>query len=274
MKLVDNVRSKMRSYSICTLILIGLTFWGPEQYYAVSGRDINPYHVGYVMLFLIVFGIIGWFIDQHRPSLWRTFKLALISLATTAVILLMLALPARAMAEVQVSNPVAIGLPTWAQTGPITVPITARWEGSGPTFRCSESPSGVCVRPYMDTIADPDVLTICYGETFNVSPRETRTIEQCHAGLSVGLERYWRGWRQGLTASTLHVKVDAAMTDLTWNIGIGAARGSSALAALNRGDPADACRRMTIWNKAGQHIVRGLVNRRQFGYVICMEGVV
>jgi len=272
MKLASNIRGKMRAYSICTLILIGLTFWGPEQYYALTGRDINPYHVGYVMLFLIVFGIIGWFIDQHRPSLWRTFKLALISLAVTAGILFLLALPAQAMAQVQ-PDPPSQGLPTWAETSVITVPITARWEGSGPTFRCSASPSGVCVRPYLDTIADPDVLTICFGETFNVRPRETRTIEQCHAGLSVGLERYWRGWRQGLTASTLHVKVDAAMTDLTWNIGIGAARGSSALAAMNRGDFPDACRRMTRWNRAGQHISRGLVNRRAFAYEICMQGV-
>lgn len=217
MKIVDNVRSKMRSYSICTLILIGLTFWGPEQYYAITGRDINPYHIGYVMLFLIVFGIIGWFIDQHRPSLWRTFKLALISLAVSGGIMLMLALPARAMADVQVSVPVATGLPTWAQTSVVTVPITSRWEGSGPTFACSASSSGVCVRPYLDTIADPDVLTICYGETFNVNPRETRTIEQCLDGLGRGLERYWRGWRQALTATTLPVEVDAAMTDLTWN---------------------------------------------------------
>ena len=273
MKLASNIRGKMRAYSICTLILIGLTFWGPEQYYAITGWDVNPYHKSYVMLFLIVFGILGWFIDQHKPSLWRTFKLAVVSLAISIGVLLLLALPARAMAEVQPMSPTAGGLPTWEETGPITVPMTARWEGSGPTFACTASPSGICVRPYVDTIPSPDVLTICFGETFNVRARETRTIEQCLDGLGRGLERYWRGWRQGLTATSIPVDVDAAMTDLSWNIGISGARKSSALKALNIHDFPDACLRMTFYNKSGGRLITGLVNRRTFVFNVCVRNL-
>jgi len=258
MKLASNIRGKMRAYSICTLILIGLTFWGPEQYYAITGRDINPYHVGYVMLFLIVFGTIGWFIDQHKPSLWRTFKLALISLAVTAGILFLLALPAQAMAQVQ-PDPPPQGLPTWAQTSVYALPLVARWEGLETTA-------------YLDRIASPPVWTVCHGETFNVAPNEVRTVAQCTAGLSVGLRRYWVGYRSGVTLDALAPQTDAAMASLAWNIGIGATLRSTAVRRLNAGDIAGACAALTWFNKSGGRIIRGLVNRRADEQATCLIG--
>ena len=66
--------------------------------------------------------------------------------------------------------PVSGGLPTWAETSTHAIPLVARWEG-------------LSVTAYLDTIAEPDVWTICYGETANVGPGEVRTVAECEAGL-------------------------------------------------------------------------------------------
>jgi len=150
-------------------------------------------------------------------------------------------------------------LPTWHETAPHAVPLVARWEGLRTTA-------------YLDTIAQPPVWTICYGETQNVQPGETRSEEECEQGLRDGLEEYWRGWRPALTITALAPQTDAAFTSLSWNIGTGGVRRSTALRRLNAGDVAGGCEALTWWNRAGGRVIRGLVNRRADEYRLCMEG--
>lgn len=264
MRIVDNVRGKLRAYSFGALALSLPVFLVPEIYYAFTGWELaSPYTVGFVALFLYVFGLLGWFLDQKQPSLWRSVKLVGISLALSAAVLALLSLPARAfdLPQEGLTPPVVQigGLPSWDETSIHAVPLVAQWEGMETTA-------------YLDRIANPPVWTVCFGETFNVAPREVRTEAECWDGLNAGLQRYWAGWRRGLTIDTLHPKVDAAFTSLSWNIGIGATLGSSALAALNSGDVLDACRRLTFWNRAGNRVVRGLVNRRAAENKVCLEG--
>ncbi|MCF7725793.1 glycoside hydrolase family protein [Sulfitobacter sp. M22] len=283
MKLIPNAKSKMRAYSICTLILIALVFYGPEQYFAITGDVIDPYLVGNVMLFLIVFGIIGWFIDQTLPSILRTLKLAGISVIITAVLLWLVSAPAFAIGDVPVSKPVTVsqpksGLPTWEKTAIYAIPLTKQWEGTGPTFKCSESARGICVRAYLDRIPEPDLPTICYGETSHTGTRvamgDVRTIEQCEAGLyRIMREQYWSKYRTGVTIDYMPPQVDAVFTDLAWNVGPFAVLKSSALKSANRGDFADACYRHTFYNKSGGVLIRGLKLRRSAGYEVCMSGV-
>ncbi|WP_306130988.1 glycoside hydrolase family protein [Roseovarius sp. MMSF_3350] len=279
MKLISNARSKMRAYSICTLILIAVVFYGPEQYFALTGEVIDPYHVGYVMLFLIVFGIIGWFIDQTLPSILRTMKLAGISAIITAVLLWLVSAPVFAMSPSPQENAnKKSGLPTWEQTAVYALPLTKQWEGTGPTFKCSQSKRGICVRAYLDTVAEPDLPTICYGETSHtgtqVSMGDVRTIEQCEAGLyRIMRDLYWKKYRTGVTINHMSPQVDAVFTDLAWNVGPYAVLRSSALRSANRGDFADACHRHTFYNKSGGVFVRGLARRRAAGYKVCMSGV-
>lgn len=283
MKIIPNVRSKMRAYSICTLILIAAAFYGPEQYFAITGEVIDPYYVGYAMLFLIVFGIIGWFIDQTLPSILRTLKLAGISAVITAVLLWLVSAPAFAMGEIPTPKAAVIpqassGLPTWEQTAVYALPLTKQWEGTGPTFKCRESARGICVRAYLDTIPNPDLPTICYGETSHTGTRvsmgDTRTIEQCEAGLyRIMRDQYWAKYRTGVTINHMPPQVDAVFTDLSWNVGPDAVLRSSALKSANRGDFADACYRHTFYNKSGGVFVRGLARRRSAGHTVCMSGV-
>ncbi|WP_144055639.1 lysozyme family protein [Octadecabacter antarcticus] len=63
------------------------------------------------------------------------------------------------------------------------------------------------------------------------------TIEQWNAGLyQIMRDNYWTLYRRGPTANFIPVQTDAAMIDLTWNIGPTQMLRSSALVALNRGD--------------------------------------
>lgn len=179
------------------------------------------------------------------------------------------------------------GVVVWEATAPVVEPLVARWEGTGPTFPCAASAEGVCVRAYLDTIPNPDVPTLCFGNTRVRNPDgstrpvrvgETRTIEQCRALLREDLVDYWRGYRGALTPSTvataLTPKRDAAFTSLAWNIGVGAVTRSTALRMLNEGRIAAACEALTWWNKSGGRVVRGLVNRRSEEKELCLEGVV
>lgn len=279
-KFVPNIRQKLRAYSIWSIMLSFALFLLPETYFSYTGELVfDPYLVGQAALFAGVFGIIGWFVDQSEPNLIRTALLAVISAVISILIWLFMAAPSWAMDQVHVTPAAATqsGLPTWKETAVYAVPMTKRWEGSGPTFACSKSPSGICVRAYMDRIAEPDLPTICYGETSytgtRVSMGDVRTIEQCEAGLyRIMRDKYWRAYRKGVTASTVPAQVDAAMTDLAWNVGPGLVRKSSALRALNASNFPDACRRMTFYNRSGGVVVRGLVNRRSWAYTVCMKG--
>lgn len=284
MKFAHNLRQKMRSYSIWAMMLSLALFLLPEFYFSWFETELaSPYAVGRLALFMGVFGIVGWFVDQSIPNIVRTLKLAFISLAISGLFLLLLALPSWAMDTVQTGltpEPPAItsGLPTWEETAVYAIPILQRWEGTGPTFACSESASGTCVRSYLDTIADPDLWTICYGETSHTGTRvqrgDTRTIERCVEGLyRIARDNYWAIYRTGVTIDRIPVQVDASFAELTWNIGPSLMLKASAMGALNRGDFADACRRLTFYTKSGGRLIRGLVNRRAYTNVICLSGV-
>lgn len=264
MKLIPDLRRKMRAYSIWAMMLSLALFLLPEAFYAYAGRDLaNPYTIGKLALFFGVFGIVGWFIDQSKPDRWRTMQIAGVSFALSVAIWFLLTLPSYAMdtAQVDADPPIVqSGLPTWLQTSVYAVPITAQWEGLETTA-------------YLDRIASPPVWTVCFGETFDVTPREVRTEAQCIDGLNVGLERYWRQYRTGLTVTRIAAQTDAAMTTVAWNIGVGGLLRSTAMRRLNAGDVAGACEALTWWNKAGGRVVRGLVNRRADDQRLCLQGV-
>lgn len=148
--------------------------------------------------------------------------------------------------------------PTWEEVAPVAVPLVARWEGLRTTA-------------YLDTIASPAVWTICYGQTQGVTPGEARTREECEADLREGLRDYWRGFMAPLTMpEILTANASAAFTSLAWNIGIRAINRSTVTRRLNNGDLPGACKALTWWTRAGQRVVRGLVNRRAEEYATCI----
>lgn len=66
---------------------------------------------------------------------------------------------------------------------------------------------------------------------------------------------------------------DAAYTSLAYNVGVAGAGKSTATRRLNAGDIRGGCEAIGWWNKAGQRVVRGLVNRRADEVALCLRGL-
>jgi len=171
----------------------------------------------------------------------------------------------------------ATDAPTWDQTVEVLVPLVTRWEGTGPTVPCEESAEGICARAYLDTIAEPDVWTVCYGDTDGVTPNELRPIEDCRVQLGDNLQRYRDGLHGYFTEETIADRLtperDAAYTSLAYNVGIAGAGRSTATRRLNAGDVRGGCNAIGWWNRAGGRVIRGLVNRRADEVALCLEGL-
>lgn len=146
----------------------------------------------------------------------------------------------------------------------VAVPLVAKWEGLKTTA-------------YLDRIASPPVWTICYGETEGVRANETRSQAQCEAGLRQGLVRYRNGLHRHFEPVTIQHRLtperDAAFVSLSWNVGISGAGNSTATRRLNAGDIRGACQAIGMWNRAGNRVIRGLVNRRADETALCLKGV-
>ena len=277
MKLVPNARRiLLHSFSI------HMTAWGLVLLVAatlvplLSGRHLlNPEALLYTSALLLALTIPGRVIAQglgsgeRRPNILRS--LAISALVVLGVYALSAAVARAeeptllALAAPPLSPPVeARAAPTWQDVAPVAVPLVARWEGLRTTA-------------YLDTIASPPVWTVCYGETDNVTPGETRTEAECLSGLQTGLHRYWTGWRNSLPEAAVMAYLtphrDAAFASFAWNIGVAGAARSTATARLVAGDIAGACEAMTWWNRAGGIIIRGLVNRRSEERDYCMMGL-
>ncbi|MCA0204281.1 MAG: glycoside hydrolase family protein [Proteobacteria bacterium] len=159
------------------------------------------------------------------------------------------------------------GAPTWPETATHLVPLLEQEEG----LPCN----GDRCEAYLDRIASPPVPTICSGITVGVRMGDVRTRAECRADLRREAQRYWQGFRNSLTETgylSLTVWVDVAFSSLTYNIGIGAVSGSTAVRRLNAGDVRGACEALTWWTRAGVR-ARILFPRRQREHAICIRGL-
>lgn len=94
------------------------------------------------------------------------------------------------------------------------------------------------------------------------------TRSQCDEWLADDIEEHSRGMRACATRE-FTPDAEVANLSLTFNIGIKAFCGSSALRRHNAGDDAAACDLIKLWIKDNGHVVRGLVNRRDAEYQLC-----
>ena len=61
-----------------------------------------------------------------------------------------------------------------------------------------------------------------------------------------------------------------ALTDFTFNLGIGSVQSSTLLKLLNQGKHVEACQQLTRWVKAGGKTLAGLVKRRDKEMPYCL----
>ncbi len=138
--------------------------------------------------------------------------------------------------------------------------FVAGWEGYYP-------------RPYRDIVG---VLTVCYGETEGIKATDNFTKEQCKSKLALKLPRYWFEIERCMGPAVVAKLTDnmkVAFTSGAYNFGSGAFCKSSIVRRLKAGDYEGACEALLAFNRAGGRVVRGLVNRRNAEYEVCMKGV-
>lgn len=129
------------------------------------------------------------------------------------------------------------------------------------------------------TVAYPDKLaygipTVCFGETRGVKLGDRYTVEECKVMLGEALVEFEAGMRKCLKSpEAIPAKSYVAFLSLSYNIGTGAFCGSTVARRANAGDIKAACEAISMWNKAGGRVVKGLVNRRAEERKICLEGL-
>lgn len=116
------------------------------------------------------------------------------------------------------------------------------------------------------------VWTICQGHTRGVKGRDTADDAKCLAYLQADMSEAY-GYVQRCINVPLTISQAAAFTDAAFNLGPSVVCGSTLQRLANAGDVLAACEELTRWNRAGGHVVAGLVARRQAERDLCVEGL-
>lgn len=119
---------------------------------------------------------------------------------------------------------------------------------------------------YRDMVGIP---TICAGYTIGVKMGDYKTDKECDKLLVKELTHFNTEMKKPVKVE-LPEHMEIAYTSLVWNIGIGAWNSSTLLKKLNNKEYAEACKQILRWNKAGGVVVKGLQNRREAEYKVCM----
>ena len=255
----DKVRIFSISYTAWAFYILAVLTILPDVLYFAFELDINPIVIGWLTLLAIVFGLIGRALDQPKKNKW--IRRAII--AVFVFVICCISVPALAHEPCEKTSTLT------SQETPITVELIKLWEG--------EHKIGEWHVGYLDTIAEPDLPTACYGHTLTAIVGKRYTQEECDDLLAKDILVYRDGVRSAMNIDTLTMRLTdqraAAYTSLTYNIGIRAASKSTSVRRLNNGDIKGACTALTWFRRSGGRVVRGLVNRRNAEYEYCMKGV-
>lgn len=124
---------------------------------------------------------------------------------------------------------------------------------------------------YQDVVG---VWTICDGITAGVKKGDTRTPAECDALLKATIERTEAALDKCLTVD-VPGKTKVALVSWAYNVGTGAACGSTLVRLANAGKLDEACRQLPRWNKGGRPLrpIRGLTERRAAELAMCLAGL-
>lgn len=128
---------------------------------------------------------------------------------------------------------------------------------------------GESLTPYRDIVGR---VTWCFGETHG-TPKERYTHAECQALLEDSVAQHLMGVAKCINRP-LKQNEWVAIGSWTYNVGVGAACGSSLVRKINAGVPASGwCPELLKWDRAGGRKVKGLTRRRQAEYRVCMGNV-
>ena len=127
-------------------------------------------------------------------------------------------------------------------------------------------------------IADPKLLTVCYGSTTNVEKGKTYSLAECRARLDADMLAAVETVER--CAPGLGDNQIAAFADAVYNMGPTIAcntKKSTAARLLKAGKIAEACMQLPRWNKARVAGIAvplpGLTKRRNADMKLCMKGL-
>lgn len=121
---------------------------------------------------------------------------------------------------------------------------------------------------YLDPVGLP---TVCVGRMDrSLKLGQTFTLEQCMQMFAEDWNKHQRQLDSVVKVSYKSEWQKQALTDYTFNVGIGNVQSSTLLRLLNQERHVEACRQLTRWVKAGGKTLRGLVTRRDKTMPYCL----
>jgi len=139
--------------------------------------------------------------------------------------------------------------PTSRRTSKTGIDLIKRWEG-------------LRVNAYL---CPANVWTIGYGHTKTARPGLVITHSEAERLLKQDLEVYEKAVRDYTKVPLTQSQFDA-LVSFTYNVGVGAFKGSTLLRLLNRNDYEGAANQFCRWVRGGGRELPGLVNRRKDEY--------
>jgi lysozyme len=127
---------------------------------------------------------------------------------------------------------------------------------------------GRSLTAYSDIVG---VVTYCDGITQPPPIKgKTYTHAECNALALSNVTAHGEGLLNCVAVRLNQNQYDA-LVSWTFNVGVGAACGSTLVRKLNRGDYPGACNELLRWDMAGGKHVRGLTNRRKAERELCIK---
>ena len=126
---------------------------------------------------------------------------------------------------------------------------------------------GRALKPYRDIVG---VWTWCEGITTG-ERKASYTHAECDALLHTEVSKHLAGLDKCVKPDLTQGQW-VALGSWTYNVGVGAACGSTLVKQINAGYPATTwCQQLLRWDRAGGKQVRGLTRRRQAEYRECVK---
>lgn len=254
MKLIPDAGRVVKfSYTFWLAIFGFVWLVAPEIYFATTGYDISPFIRWVVTAMTFASIAVVRFIQQPGGAVRNWIKIIAMALALllAGIFLGIGTAQAGTISDVQKAK-------IQADTIPIATPLIAKWEG----FRSC---------PYIPVKGD--VPTIGFGSTRGIT-MNTPCITRAKAEdmLAVEVREYMVNFNRLMPQDAwLHLDkfINSAFTDLSYNVGWGAAARSTAAKRLAAGNVDGACYAITWFNKSGGRVYQGLVNRRSDARLVC-----
>lgn len=127
---------------------------------------------------------------------------------------------------------------------------------------------GVSLPVYLDPVGLP---TVCIGHMDRkLKLGQEFTIEECMKLFAKDYKKHQEQLDSVVKVPYASEWQKEALTDFTFNVGLGNVKSSTLLELLNQGKHSEACGQLTRWIKAGGQTLKGLVIRRDNTMPYCL----